>query len=128
MAVTAAIVASGILTLLAALQAAVAAGMPWGRLVWGGRHRVLPVRLRVGSAVSIVLYALFAAVLWVRAWGAGGPASDAAPFFAVAAWVLFTYFALGIVMNALSRSVPERAVMTPTCVLLAACALVIATA
>ena len=125
---TAAVIASVILAALAVLQAAVAAGMPWGRLVWGGRHRVLPTRLRVGSALSIALYGLFAAVLWGRASAAAGPASDAPAFFTVAAWVLFAYFGIGIAMNAISRSAPERAVMTPACVLLAACALVVATA
>lgn len=40
-------------------------------------------------------------------------------------WVLAAYFVLGIVMNAMSRSVPERATMTPVCaVLAAACVLV----
>lgn len=119
----AALVAVLLLVALAALQVAVASGAPWGHLVWGGAHRVLPRRLRIGSLVSVVLYAGFAWVLLARSgWMPGGEGS----VVIVATWVLFGYFTLGIVMNALSRSVAERAVMTPTCVVLAIATLVVA--
>lgn len=44
----------------------------------------------------------------------------------IAAWVVTGYFTLGIAMNAISRSRPERLTMTPTCLVLAACSAVIA--
>ena len=44
----------------------------------------------------------------------------------VACWVLFGYFALGIVMNGISRSKPERNTMTPVSLLLAALVLMVA--
>ncbi len=102
----------------------VAAGQPFGRLVWGGAHEVLPTKLRIGSVVSIVLYALFALVLVDRS----GLASvfGGGVFGVVAAWVLFGYFTLGIIMNAISRSTLERKVMVPATAVLAACTLVIA--
>lgn len=122
MSVAAAAIAMVVLAALAVLQVLVASGRPYGRLVWGGQHVVLPTRLRVGSAVSVVLYGLFALVLLWRAglFGASGA------FAYVATWVLFGYFALGIVMNLISRSRAERLVMTPTCIVLAACTLVVA--
>lgn len=116
-------VALAVLAALAVLQVLVAAGLPYGRLVWGGQHRALPTRLRIGSAVSVLLYAGFAAVLASRAGLLPGGAS--APV-QVLTWCLLAYFALGIVMNGISRSRAERAVMTPTCVVLAAATLVIA--
>lgn len=119
----AAVLATGILTALAALQVAVACGAPWGRLVWGGQHRVLPRRLRIASAASVVLYAVFAWVLLARAGVL--PGQDAV-FIVVAAWVLFGYFTLGLVMNLASRSRLERWVMTPTCLVLALLTLVVA--
>ena len=119
----AAIVATVILGGLAVFQAGLAAGRPWGRLAWGGRHEVLPTRLRIGSAVSIVLYALFAAVVLTAA----GLARLLPQGFAdVAIWVLVGYFALGIVLNGVSRSRAERAVMTPVVLVLALCCLVVA--
>lgn len=41
-------------------------------------------------------------------------------------WVLAAYFTLGIVMNGISRSKPERLIMTPTAVILPALYLVLA--
>lgn len=42
-------------------------------------------------------------------------------------WVVFGYLTLGTLMNALSRSKPERFVMTPVALSLAFLALIIAT-
>jgi len=115
------------LTLLAGLsllQILVACGLPYGRFVWGGGHRVLPTRLRIGSAVSVVLCGGFAALLLARTGVLPGRESG---FVVVATWVLFAYFAVGIVMNLASRSRAERWTMTPACVILAAATLVVAT-
>lgn len=111
-----------LLAALAVLQVLAACGLPVGRLVWGGQHRVLPRRLRIGSVVSVVLYAGMAALLLARA---GVIPGDGA-FVRVASWVLFGYFALGIGMNLLSRSTPERVTMTPVALVLAAATLIIA--
>jgi hypothetical protein len=120
----AAIAACTILAALAAFQAALIAGAPIGRFAWGGQHDVLPPRLRVGSAVSIVLYAAFALVILERAGLAtifGSPG-----FVQVACWVLFGYFTLGILMNGISRSKPERNTMAPVSLVLAALVLLVA--
>lgn len=123
MSVIAALVATLVLSGLAVVQVLAAAGRPVGRLVWGGQHRVLPRRLRIGSAVSILLYAGFAAVLLSRA---GALPGGTTAFVEVATWVLVAYFAIGILMNGISRSRAERAAMTPACVVLAAAALLVA--
>lgn len=118
----AAIGALVVLALLAVFQLALALGAPLGRLAWGGQHRVLPDRLRLGSAVSIVLYGLFAVIIADRA---GLIDVLPASVSEVGTWVLAGYFALGIVMNAISRSVPERLTMAPVSAVLAgACVLV----
>ena len=92
-----------------------ALGAPLGRFVWGGQHRVLPPRLRTGSLVSIVLYAFIALVLLARAGAVPLFGGTDAPFVVIATWVIFAYFALGILTNAISRSKPERYTMTPAC-------------
>ncbi len=119
----AAIVASMILGGLALFQAGLAAGRPWGRLAWGGQHEVLPTRLRIGSAVSIVLYGLIVTVVLTAARVARPLPLG---FAGVAIWVLVGYLALGIVLNGISRSRAERAVMTPLVLVLALCCLVVA--
>lgn len=120
----AAILATVILGLLAVFQLALIAGAPLGHFAWGGQLRVLNLRLRIGSAVSILLYALIAAVLLERA--GVSYLFDAATFVQVAAWVIFGYFMLGILMNAISRSKAERFTMTPVVLVLAALSLVVA--
>jgi len=112
-----------ILTALAAFQLALAAGAPWGRLAWGGQHRVLPRKLRIGSVVSIVVYVLVALLAWERV-GVSSALPDAVAH--VGMWVVFAYFALGILMNAISRSRPERYTMTPVVLALAVLSLLIA--
>mgnify|MGYP003451261111 FL=1 len=121
--IAAAAAATLVLAALGVLQILVASGKPYGALVWGGAHRVLPRKLRIGSVFSVLLYAGFAAILLSRAGILGGGDSG---FVRVATWVLVGYFVLGIGMNAISRSRSERAVMTPVCVILAAASLVIA--
>lgn len=122
MSIATASVAAVVLAALSVLQVMVAAGRPYGRLVWGGAHDVLPRRLRVGSALSVLVYAAIAVALFWRAGAFGEPGIVAA----VVAWVIVGYFALGIVLNALSRSRAERLTMTPTCAVLAVCSLIVA--
>lgn len=120
---TAAGVALVLLAALAVFQGFLVAGAPLGRFAWGGQHEVLPTNLRIGSVVSIALYAAFA-VLILQAAGLISPLSD--DFAAVAIWVLTGYFVLGIAMNAISRSRSERLTMTPVVAILAVASLVLA--
>lgn len=112
-----------VLALLAAFQIALALGAPLGRFAWGGQHRVLPPRLRVGSAVSVLIYVLIDLIAWDRV---GAIAFFPAGFAEVAMWVIFAYFMLGILMNAVSRSKPERFTMVPVTIVLAVLSLFIA--
>ena len=124
MATAAAVVVCVVLAALAVLQIAAAAGRPVGRFVWGGQHEVLPTHLRIGSAVSVLLYLAMALIVLDRAGLIDVVGDDVAR---VGTWVLTGYFALGVVLNGLSRSRSERAVMTPTCLLLAVSCFVVAT-
>lgn len=123
MTIAAAVLACLILAALAVFQALLIAGRPIGRFAWGGQHDVLPRNLRIGSAISILLYAVFAIIILERAG-----ISDMLPEVVaeVGIWLLTAYFALGIVMNGISRSKPERNLMTPVCIVLALLCLVLA--
>lgn len=109
--------AAAVLAALAVFQIALIAGAPLGQLAWGGQHTVLPPKLRIGSAVSIALYGVFAYVALAKAGLAAPFVSES--FTDVTAWVLTAYFALGVVMNGISRSRSERLTMTPTALALA---------
>jgi hypothetical protein len=115
--------ACAMLAALALFQAALIAGAPIGRFAWGGQHRVLPRNLCIGSVVAIVLYAVFAAILLQRA---GLVALVPALVADIGIWVVLAYLALGIPLNAISRSLPERFTMTPVITLLCLLFLVVA--
>jgi hypothetical protein len=119
-----ALLACAVLAGLTILQGALIGGAPLGRMAWGGQHRVLPAKLRIGSAVSIGVYALFAYAALAKAGLV--PALVSESFTAVTMWVMTAYFVLGVVMNGISRSKAERLIMTPTTLALAALYLVLA--
>ena len=120
---TAAVVALVLLAALAVFQGFLVAGAPLGRFAWGGQHEVLPTGFRIGSVVSIALYAAFAVLILQAAGLISLLPDDVAE---VAIWVLTGYFVLGIAMNAISRSRSERRTMTPVVVILAVASLVLA--
>jgi len=122
--VLAAWIVVAVLALLAVFQIALALGAPWGAFAWGGQTKVLPTSLRVGSAGAVLLYAVIAVVVLDRA-GEIDVLSDAAA--SIGAWVVFGFSAVGVLVNAVSRSKPERYTMTPVCLVLAVASFVVAT-
>lgn len=120
---TAAIVLTVLLALLAVFQLALALGAPLGRFAWGGAHRVLPARLRGGSLIAIVIYAVIALLALDRA---GLVDLVPEPVSVVGMWVAFAYFLVGIPLNAISRSRAERLTMTPVVAVLALLSLLVA--
>jgi len=99
-----AVVLLGVITLF---QLALAGGAPWGRAAYGGVWPgVLPKGMRINSLVFglviypvIILYVLDAGGLLESSW---------LPVSSVVMWVLVVFFAIGMVMNAISRSKIER--------------------
>ncbi len=86
-------------------QILLALGAPWGAAAWGGRTAgVLPGGLRIASAVSALLLGAIAWVVLSKSVAEG----DGPSWLTPALWVIVGYFALGAVMNAISRSRIER--------------------
>lgn len=115
--IIASIIALTILALLIIFQVALIAGAPLGNYAWGGKHKVLPAKLRIGSVTSILIYVVFAAFvlsksgLWVLI--------SSETIVSVGLWIMTAYLLLGVFLNAASRSKPERNLMTPTALVLA---------
>lgn len=119
-----AIFSCAVLLCLAIFQSLLSTGYPLGRFAWGGRHDVLPTKLRIGSAISILLYIFFAVII-LSAAGVANIISNE-QLTSIAIWVLVAYFFLGVFMNGISQSKLERAVMTPVALCLALSCLLIA--
>jgi hypothetical protein len=110
---------------LAVFQLLLAAGAPLGEAAWGGTTEGrLPTGLRVGSAISIVVYAA-AAVLILRRAGvrARWPSRTVAR---VGSWVLVLLLTLGALANFASQSPWERFLLGPVTLLMAGLCLVVA--
>ncbi len=122
---TAGAVLCAIAAVVSAFQIALASGAPWGEWAFGGQNPgVLPKHLRISSGLSLVVYAL-------QIMHFGSRAGWWIPIFAdvvssVLDWVFVAFFALGTVMNGISRSHKERYLWTPVVAISLACALWIA--
>jgi len=112
-----------ILLSLTIFQILLILGKPFGEFAWGGQHKVLPKKLRVASATSIVLYAVFA--IFLASKSGLVDIITLQPLLTIVMWVFTSYFFLGIVMNFASRSKKERAVMTPVATALAVVFLIV---
>ena len=97
---------------LAAFELALAAGVPWGHAAFGGADAVLTPPFRVAAGISTVVWAGAALVVLRRAGHAvwAPLPSRALP---VVVWVLAGYTALGTLVNVISPSAIERAIMVP---------------
>lgn len=121
----AAYLATVLIVVVAGFHGALAAGAPLGAAAWGGLHPgVLPARLRLMSAfVALVVYPAIAAyILDAAEVVPAGLPGGARPLWM---WALAAFFAFGALLNAFSRSRPERR-WAPVSLLLAACCAVVA--
>lgn len=106
------ILAAALLAVVAAFQAALALGAPWGRAAYGGAHPgPLPGRYRATSTVSAGAYLALALLTLGR-----GPGTTTRRRTLTGASGLM---AVGTVMNLASRSRLERLLWTPVAGILA---------
>jgi hypothetical protein len=110
---------------LGAFQLGLALGMPWGATAWGGRNPGrLPQNLRIGSAVSLVVYGISALIVLDRA---GIPVLDVPDAISqIGAWVVVATLVLGAFVNAASPSRYERFGWAPFAAVMALLCLVVA--
>jgi hypothetical protein len=120
----AAIVATVVLALGMCFQLLLAAGLPLGRAAWGGKHSVLPMKLRFGSLAATGILGVAAWIVLARG-GLVGPGNGPMAV-RVATWVFAGFLSLNTLGNLASKSTVERKVMTPATLLLVACFVIVA--
>lgn len=124
----AAVVALVVFGALICFQVALALGAPWGRAAYGGqRPGTLPVHFRISSAVAALVWTGIALVVarqgTLPVWA---PLPDS--WLPVAIWVVVGLLTVAVVLNAVSRSVVERAIWIPASLVLLAATLTVALA
>ena len=110
---------------VALFQLALVLGAPMGEYAFGGQNKgKLPTRLRISSAFSFVLLLAGAGHYFAQA----GVFQQLAPgaINTVANWVLVGFFAIGLVMNAISRSKKERQMWVPVLLLSVVLSIIVA--
>jgi hypothetical protein len=101
----AAIFAVVLIGIVIVFQILLALGVPWGAAAWGGKHAgVLPLGLRLASAVSAVLLGVMAWLVMQK----GARREDDPSWLDPVLWVIASYFLLGAIVNLISRSKVER--------------------
>jgi hypothetical protein len=110
---------------LAAFQAALAAGAPWGRAAWGGEHADLSATQQGASAVAAVIYVAAAVIVLCRA-GVIWPRRSDAAIVRWGTWFVAAAMAAGALPNLASQSRWENFILGPLALVLAALCVVVA--
>lgn len=93
------------------LQFLLALGFPYGKLAWGGFYEKLPVSLRIGSGVAILIYGYGSIVLLESAKTIQFLNNPELVEYSV--WIFAALFALSTIGNLQSKSELETRIMTP---------------
>ena len=110
--------------LIIIFQLALALGMPWGELTWGGSFPgVLPPHMRGVCVFSAILLIAFAWVVSVRT-GFLFPSQQKTSRKLI--WVVVAYSALGVIANIMTPSFWERVVWLPVALVLLASSFIVA--
>lgn len=120
----AALLFAGVTVGVVGFQLALAVGAPWGAYAMGGAFPGrYPPAMRVVALVSALVLALVALVVLSRAGLALPDLTRGIPWII---WVIVALCALGVVMNAASRSAGERRLWVPVTLVMLTSSLVVA--
>jgi hypothetical protein len=110
---------------LAAFQAALAAGAPWGHAAWGGENAHLSSTQQRASAVAAGIYFAAAVIVLCRA-GVIRPGRSDAAIFRWGTWFFAAAMAVGALPNFASQSRWENFILGPLALILAALCVMVA--
>lgn len=115
----AAIIGASVLAIVILVSILIICGMPLGQLVMGGRFRVFSKKWRLLLAVQLVLQLFF--VVIILQTGGFMPLWFSASVTRSICIVMAAYLTLNTLLNLLSKSKPERYLMTPLSALASLC-------
>lgn len=109
---------------LTVFQLLLAAGLPLGRMAWGGTNRILPPNLRIASLISAVVVGF----AWLAFAQAGGIVSGIVPdgWLGPVFWAFSGLFGLSLLANLFGAQGLERAHGVPLTLLCGGSSLVLA--
>lgn len=113
---TTSIIATFILVCLSIFQLLLILGMPLGYAAWGGKYEVLPLNLRIGSIISIMIYII--AIYTILSKSGIVHKHTNTKFVNIAMWVFAVLFIISAFLNFASQRVWERSIMSSLSILL----------
>ncbi len=121
---TAAVICLIIFVIMSIFQLLLAFGAPLGNLAWGGKYKILPFSLRIGSFISALIF-LFAGIVilekanFITIINSSG-------FVSTFTWFFTGLFGLSCVGNLMSKSIWEKRIMFPIALILFILCLIVA--
>ena len=109
---------------LMCFQILLALGLPLGYFAWGGKYKKLPAGFRIASLFSAVIFIV--ASLFVLERAEIISIINSSTIVTIGVWVLVAFLGLNTLSNFVSKSKPEKRVMTPTALTLALLCLIVA--
>lgn len=120
----AAIAFASVTAIVVAFEVALALGAPWGAYAMGGaRPGRFPAAMRASAIGQAVVLALLAVIVLADA-GLGLPAVSTS--FRWLIWLAVAFSAVGVVLNAITRSAAERRLWLPVALVMLVSSLVVA--
>lgn len=95
---------------IAVFQVLLSLGFPLGEFALGGYYKVLPIRLRIVSAVNAIILLLMGYIFLIH--------TNVFPGFSflptnILVWIITIFLGLNSIANLVSKSKKERLIMTP---------------
>ena len=119
----AALIAVVFFTVLSIFQLLLAIGLRLGKLAYGGKYEKLPTNMRIMSIVAIGIFVLASISVLERAVIIiifNNPILTM-----VIVWIIAIYLAFNTLLNLLSKSKPEKLIMTPISLISAICCFIV---
>jgi len=109
---------------LMCFQVLLALGFPYGQAAWGGKYIKLPSRLRIASLFSAGV--LIVASLFILERADVFSVFYSPTIVTIVVWIIVAFFGLNTLGNFVSKSKPEKRIMTPISLTLALLCLIVA--
>ncbi len=120
----AAITNAFIFTILSIYQVLLVLGIPIGEASWGGQYKVLPVKFRIGSAISVFILS-FSSIVFLQ-YGNIISTIFVIPWENIIVWIITIYMGLNTFGNFCSKSKYEKLIMTPITIIAFLAGLIVA--
>jgi hypothetical protein len=99
-------------------------GAPFGKLAWGGKYKILPLSLRIGSFISALIF-VFGGIIMLEKVNLISVLNSPV-FVSILIWFFAILFGLSSLGNIMSKSRLEKRIMTPVALIIFFLCLIIA--